>query len=100
MTSQYRESSSIRKARRPVCTAAIKVEPLPPKRSSTNSALVPWHLLDDGLKESNRQAAADIDAKLKAVGCEKYPVRTVESLFAFPKGTDGGPSKDRRDWVT
>jgi hypothetical protein len=51
--------------------------------AQTNSALVPWHLLEDGLKESNRQAAADIDAKLKAIGCEKYPVKTIETLFAF-----------------
>jgi len=49
----------------------------------TNSALVPWHMLDDGLKESNRQAAVHIDAKLKEIGCEKYPVKTIETLYAF-----------------
>jgi len=38
MTSTYKGSSSIRKARRPVCSAAMRVEPLPPKRSRTFSA--------------------------------------------------------------
>src|SRR5262249_13175888 len=37
ITSAYNGSSSIRKARRPVRSAAIKVDPLPPKRSRTFS---------------------------------------------------------------
>ena len=37
MTSQYSGSISIRYARRPVCSAAISVEPLPPNRSRTFS---------------------------------------------------------------
>src|SRR5207248_8016419 len=39
MTSQQGASISIRNARRPVCSAAIKVEPLPPNRSRTFSPL-------------------------------------------------------------
>ena len=37
ITSQYRGSNSRRNARRPVCSAAIKVLPDPPNRSSTFS---------------------------------------------------------------
>src|SRR5436190_20534363 len=37
ITSQYKGSSSIRNALRPVCCAAISVEPDPPNRSSTFS---------------------------------------------------------------
>jgi hypothetical protein len=51
--------------------------------AESNSVLRPWHMLDPGLQESNRQAAGHIDAKLKAIGCEKFPVRAVESLFEF-----------------
>ena len=51
--------------------------------AASNGSLVPWHLLSDGLKESNRQAAVHIDAKLKAVGCDKRPAQAVEELFQF-----------------
>src|SRR5690606_37219813 len=37
ITSQYNVSSSIKNARRLVCSAAISVQPLPPNRSSTFS---------------------------------------------------------------
>lgn len=51
--------------------------------AQSNLVLVPWHMLDQGLQESNRQAAGHIDAKLKAVGCEKFAVSAVERLFEF-----------------
>jgi hypothetical protein len=51
--------------------------------ADTNPVLVPWHRLDAGLQESNRQAAAHIDAKLRAVGCERHPARSIPTLFAF-----------------
>jgi hypothetical protein len=57
--------------------------------AQTNPVLVPWHMLDEGLQESNRQAAGHIDAKLRAVGCERILVRAVERLFEFaPDGVD------------
>jgi hypothetical protein len=49
----------------------------------TNEFLVPWHQLDQEMQDSNRQAAGHIDVKLKAVGCEKFPVRAVGELFEF-----------------
>ncbi|MEW6366036.1 MAG: NAD-binding protein [Acidobacteriota bacterium] len=40
----------------------------------TNKAMVPWHALPEGLKESNRRQADDVAVKLKAVGCRIMPL--------------------------
>ncbi len=49
-----------------------------------NSSLVPWEDLGEHLKESNRQQADDIAAKLRAVGCAAVPnCNWDEPLFAF-----------------
>jgi hypothetical protein len=65
----------------------------------TNPVLVPWHLLDAGLQESNRQAAAHVDAKLRAVGCEKHPARLVQTLFTFtPEEVDRLSRLEHERW--
>ncbi len=51
--------------------------------AETNSVLVPWDKLDEGLKESNRDFAAHLDTKLAGIGCEKYPVNPLDNLFEF-----------------
>lgn len=40
----------------------------------TNKAMVPWHALSVGLKESNRRQADDVAVKLKAIGCGIKPL--------------------------
>jgi hypothetical protein len=51
--------------------------------SGGDRALVPWASLDDGLRESNRQQADDIAAKLAAIGCELVPATAGAPPFAF-----------------
>jgi len=49
-----------------------------------NSSMVPWNALPEHLKESNRQQADDIGAKLRAVHCSAAPLLDWdEPLFAF-----------------
>nr|MBP8304958.1 hypothetical protein [Phycisphaerae bacterium] len=49
-----------------------------------NSSMVPWDALPEHLKESNRQQADDIGAKLRAVGCTTAPLFDWDQpLFAF-----------------
>jgi hypothetical protein len=45
--------------------------------------LVPWHELREDLKDSNRQAAAHIPAKLVAIGCDLKPAAATAEPFAF-----------------
>jgi hypothetical protein len=52
-----------------------------------NPSMVPWHQLPEVLKESNRDQAAHIGAKLAAVSCEIVPlVDWDEPLFEFGAG--------------
>ena len=49
-----------------------------------NPSMVPWEALPEELKESNRQQADDIGAKLKAAGCSAAPLLDWdEPVFAF-----------------
>jgi hypothetical protein len=43
-------------------------------RSADLREMRPWESLDEDLRESNRQHADDISAKLRAVGCDVEPV--------------------------
>jgi hypothetical protein len=52
--------------------------------SGTNAAAVAWESLPEHLKESNRDQAADIGAKLAAVGCGIEPLTDWDAeLLAF-----------------
>jgi hypothetical protein len=54
------------------------------KTPAQNPSMVPWDALPDHLKESNRQQADDIGAKLQAVHCSAAPMLDWdESLFEF-----------------
>lgn len=52
-----------------------------------NPSMVPWHALDENLKESNRLFADSIGAKLEAAGCVVLPNPLADPgdpSFAFP----------------
>ena len=50
----------------------------------TNPAMAPWADLEAGFKESNREQAAHIGAKLAAVGCDLAPLADWDAeSFAF-----------------
>jgi len=52
-----------------------------------NPSMVPWDSLPEHLKESNRQQADEIGAKLKAVQCSAAPLLDWdEPLFVFTPG--------------
>ncbi len=54
------------------------------KSPADNPALVPWALLPEGLRESNRAQADDIGRKLAAVGCEMHlEDGTADAPFAL-----------------
>ena len=83
MTSQYSGSSSMRKALRPVCSAAMRVLPLPPNRSALGKgplssfrerlSLPPWpnswisRVLATVDQFAAKQAVFGIDTALKAI---------------------------------
>jgi len=51
---------------------------------ATKPSMVPWLALSEELRESNRQQAADIRNKLKAIHCSTAPIQDWgEELFAF-----------------
>jgi hypothetical protein len=54
--------------------------------AADNPSLVPWHELDESLKESNRLFADSVGAKLEATGCAVVPAPLVDPAdpgFAF-----------------
>lgn len=46
-------------------------------------AVVPWHRLPAELREPNRRAAADVDAKLQALGYVKVPAFKIDRVHRF-----------------
>ena len=54
------------------------------RKAADDPALRPWEELSEDLRESNRQQADDIAAKLGAIGCEPRPAAGREpSAFVF-----------------
>lgn len=51
---------------------------------ATDPAMAPWDELDESLRESSRQQAGHIGAKLRAVGCDIEPLRDPDAAtFEF-----------------
>jgi voltage-gated potassium channel Kch len=51
--------------------------------SANKPSLVPWEMLPEHFKESNRGQAADIPAKLRAIDCRLMPAGDERPLFQF-----------------
>jgi len=66
-------------------------------------ALVPWHQLDPGLQDSNRQQADHVPVKLRAIGCFSAPHQSPQDspFVGFEAGeTDLLSRMEHRRWVT
>lgn len=55
------------------------------RKPATDPAMQPWDALDEKLKASNRDAAADIPAKLKAIGYDFEKSREKVTPISFSK---------------
>jgi len=65
-------------------TRAEKGEREAQARNDGDPSMRPWEVLDEELRESNRDAARDIGHKLRVVGCEAYALSEQEPPeFAF-----------------
>ena len=91
---------------REILSRAIHVEYLRHQRAAgdtpeTNSSLRPWDELPEDLRESNRQQADDLRAKLEAVPCEIEPMPDwTEPLFAFTSGeVESGAEQEHVRWM-
>ena len=61
------------------------------EKSPTSPGRQPWLTLDLIYRESNRDQAAHIPAKLAAVGCELVPIGSDRQLHDFPFTGSRGP---------
>jgi hypothetical protein len=71
-------------------------------KPADDPSMKPWAELDEGLKESNRQQADDLPAKLRAVGCGYRPITTAPPQpFEFTKEEIETMAELEHDrWVT
>jgi hypothetical protein len=52
-------------------------------RMGSTAALVPWKILNEDLREANRDQARDIDAKLSSIGCAITEADAGDKTFRF-----------------
>jgi hypothetical protein len=65
----------------------VRAETLKGNTPETNRSMVSWEQLSDELKETNRDQADDIGAKLQSVGCDIQPWSDYGAeKFAFTQG--------------
>ena len=68
---------------RAIHSAYVAMEAAKGNTAATNPSMVPWERLSDELRQSNVAQAADIGAKMDAIGAVVIPLSTAAPKFKF-----------------